>query len=67
MVYAEKYVGFWLAFMLPTCVFCLCPVVLAVCRNRYVRSPPQGSVLSKATRLFVYAQKGRWHLNPLAT
>ncbi|KAK6535698.1 hypothetical protein TWF694_002148 [Orbilia ellipsospora] len=67
MVYAEKYVGFWLSFLLPTCIFCLCPIVLVVCRKRYVRSPPQGSVLSKAMRTFVFAQKGRWHLNPVST
>ncbi|KAF3925828.1 hypothetical protein ABW20_dc0102840 [Dactylellina cionopaga] len=67
MVYAEKYVGFWLSFLLPTCVFCLCPIVLVVCRKRYVMSPPQGSVLSKATRIFLFAQKGRWHLNPVQT
>jgi len=67
MVYAEKYVGFWLAFLLPTLVFCLCPGVLYFCRNKYVRSPPQGSVLGKATRLFFFAQKGRWHANPITT
>ncbi|KAK6349409.1 hypothetical protein TWF696_005694 [Orbilia brochopaga] len=67
MVYAEKYVGFWLSFLLPTCVFFCCPIVLVVCRKRYVRSPPQGSVLSKAMKTFMYAQKGRWHLNPVAT
>ncbi|KAK6362359.1 hypothetical protein TWF730_006053 [Orbilia blumenaviensis] len=67
MVYAEKYVGFWLSFLLPTLVFCLCPVVLFICRKRYVRSPPQGSVLSKAMQTFVFAQKGRWHLNPVQT
>jgi len=67
MVYAEKYVGFWLAFLLPTLVFCLAPGVLVFCRKRYVRSPPQGSVLSKAMKIFVFAQKGRWHLNPVRT
>ncbi|GAA6038522.1 hypothetical protein JCM8097_004610 [Rhodosporidiobolus ruineniae] len=50
MVYAEKNHGFWLAYLLPTCVFCLCPIVLYLGRNRYVRSPPAGSVLGKALR-----------------
>jgi len=67
MVYAEKYVGFWLAFTLPTIVFLLCPIVLWYGRNRYVRSPPTGSVLSLAFRLWGLASKGRWSLNPYAT
>ena len=67
MVYAEKYVGFWLAYLLPTLVLCLCPMVMIFCRNRYVRTPPQGSVLGPAFKLFLYAQKGRWNLNPRTT
>ncbi|KAF9269358.1 PTR2-domain-containing protein [Marasmius fiardii PR-910] len=67
MVYSEKYVGFWLAYTLPTIVFLLCPIVLWVGRNRYVRSPPQGSVLSKALKLWKLAAKGRWSLNPVKT
>jgi POT family proton-dependent oligopeptide transporter len=67
MVYAEKYVGFWLAYLLPTAVLCLCPMVLIYCRKRYILTPPQGSVLGPAMRLFFYAMRGRWSLNPLAT
>jgi POT family proton-dependent oligopeptide transporter len=57
MVYAEKYVGFWLAFLLPTIMFLFCPVVMILCRNRYVRIPPTGSVLTKAARLIAFAMK----------
>lgn len=60
MVYAEKYVGFWLAFMLPTVLFLFAPVVLAVCRKRYRLTPPTGSVLSKFVHMFMYAMKGHW-------
>ncbi|KAG7094844.1 hypothetical protein E1B28_005653 [Marasmius oreades] len=67
MVYSEKYVGFWLAYTLPTIVFLLCPIVLWYGRNRYVRSPPQGSVLGKSLRLWSLAAKGRWSLNPIRT
>ncbi len=28
MVYAEKYVGFYLSFLLPTCMLCLCPLIM---------------------------------------
>ncbi|KJR88052.1 proton-dependent oligopeptide transporter, POT family [Sporothrix schenckii 1099-18] len=67
MVYAEKHVGFWLSFMLPTCMLCLCPPIVLLGRKRYVRVPPQGSVLSKALRLFVRANHGRWSVNPVRT
>ena len=33
MVYAEKYVGFWLSFTLPTIMFFFCPIVMVYCRN----------------------------------
>lgn len=67
MVYAEKYVGFWLSFTLPTVVLCVCPAVMFWGRNRYVRSPPAGSVLSKSLHLWTYAMKGRWSINPVTT
>jgi proton-dependent oligopeptide transporter, POT family len=63
MVYAEKYVGFWLAFMLPTAMFLTAPVVLAVFKKRYRLTPPTGSVLSKAFHMWSYAMKGVWSLN----
>ncbi|BFZ60054.1 hypothetical protein YB2330_001076 [Saitoella coloradoensis] len=67
MVYSEKWVGFWLAYTLPTCMLCLCPLVMWHGRNRYVTSPPQGSVLSKAISLFRYACRGRISVNPVTT
>uniref|UniRef100_A0A0W0FSY4 Putative peptide transporter PTR2A n=1 Tax=Moniliophthora roreri TaxID=221103 RepID=A0A0W0FSY4_MONRR len=67
MTYAEKFVGFWLAFMLPTIVFLLCPLVLYARRRHYVRSKPNGSILLTAIRLFRFASKGRWSLNPVRT
>ncbi|RPD65541.1 oligopeptide transporter [Lentinus tigrinus ALCF2SS1-7] len=65
MAYSEKYVGFYLAYTLPTAVFLLCPLVLFFGRNMYVTSPPRGSVLSKALRIWRTAMKGRWSWNPL--
>ena len=60
MVYVEKFIGFWLAFLLPTILFCIAPVVLFFCRKSYRLSPPTGSVLSKFMRMFFYAMKGKW-------
>ncbi|PLB43648.1 MFS peptide transporter, putative [Aspergillus steynii IBT 23096] len=65
MVYAEKYVGFWLAFTLPTIMFALCPIVLFVCRKYYDVTPPTGSVAAKAFKLWGFALQGRWSWNPV--
>ncbi|KAJ6478971.1 POT family-domain-containing protein [Mycena sanguinolenta] len=67
MAYSEKYVGFWLAYTLPTVVFLFCPLVLIAGRKRYIRSPPTGSVLASFLRAFTYASKGQWALNPVTT
>jgi POT family proton-dependent oligopeptide transporter len=64
--YGMQYDGYYLAFTLPTAVFLLCPIVLFLCRNKYHRSPPQGSVLAKATKLWGYAARGKWTLNPVS-
>jgi len=57
MVYAERYVGFWLSFLLPTVMFCLCPIVLAVMKKHYVLREPTGSVFGKFTKLTRLALK----------
>ncbi|KAL0943788.1 oligopeptide transporter [Colletotrichum truncatum] len=67
MVYAEKYVGFWLSFTLPTCMLALCPLVMWWGKGRYRDQPPSGSVLGPALRTFFYAQRGRWSINPVRT
>ncbi|KAI1623267.1 POT family-domain-containing protein [Exophiala viscosa] len=67
MSYAALYVGYYLAFLLPTGLFLLCPLVLVLCKRNYRLNPPEGSVLGPALRLFVYATRGRWSLNPIQT
>ncbi|KAJ6566053.1 peptide transporter PTR2A [Mycena capillaripes] len=67
MTYTEKYVGFWLAYALPTAVFVLCPIILVVGRKRYVRAPPTGSVVTTFMHLMRFACKGRWSANPVRT
>jgi len=62
-----KFVGFYLAYTLPTVVFLLCPLILFFGRNRYERSPPTGSVLATALRLWRHAARGKWSLNPVTT
>ncbi|PYI13624.1 MFS peptide transporter [Aspergillus violaceofuscus CBS 115571] len=64
MVYAERYVGFWLSYLLPTIMFTFCPTVLFLCRNKYYLVKPTGSVYLQAFRTWKLAMKGRWSLNP---
>jgi hypothetical protein len=62
-----QFVGYYLAYTLPTAIFLICPVVLIIGRKRYIRSPPTGSVLAAALKLWALSMKGRWSLNPLTT
>ncbi|KAF4965017.1 hypothetical protein FZEAL_10814 [Fusarium zealandicum] len=67
MVFAEKHVGFWMSYTLPTIMLCICPLVLFWGRKRYERREPGGSVLGPALKVWFLAQKGRWSINPFKT
>ncbi|KAL2418199.1 MFS-type transporter ucsM [Exophiala dermatitidis] len=56
--YAEKYVGFWLAFLLAGTIYFLLPILLAVMYKRTYKAPPSGSSdLSRAFRIIGLALK----------
>ncbi|KAF8205384.1 putative MFS peptide transporter [Mycena galopus ATCC 62051] len=55
--YAEKFVGFWLAFLLPTLIYFVVPIIFLVLRKRMVRKPPQGSELTKFFKVMWLALK----------
>ncbi|KAI1099493.1 PTR2-domain-containing protein [Jackrogersella minutella] len=57
IVYVEKYHSFWLAFLLPGIVYILLPVLLAVMYKRTVRKPPNGSELTRFTKITISALK----------
>lgn len=67
MAYAERYVGFWVAFLIPTCIHCTSLIVMYFCKSTYNLRPPEGSVLGPAVKLLLRGTKGRWHINPFAT
>lgn len=67
MVYAERDIGFWLSYALPTFMFFTAPLVLIACKKYYVTSPPTGSVLGNAMKLLALASKGCWSSNPIQT
>ncbi|EJT97854.1 PTR2-domain-containing protein [Dacryopinax primogenitus] len=50
--YAERDVGFWLAYLLPGIIYMLMPIVLVVVYKRLYRAPPQGSVVLECMRVF---------------
>ncbi|KYK54250.1 hypothetical protein DCS_06207 [Drechmeria coniospora] len=57
MVYIEKYVGFWAAFLIPTALFLLAPVILWSQKKSYKLKPPTGSLLSKFFKVFFFVRK----------
>lgn len=44
--YAERYVGFWLAFVLPTIIYILVIVIFVGVKKKIVKKPPMGSELN---------------------
>ncbi|KAK6346103.1 hypothetical protein TWF730_010434 [Orbilia blumenaviensis] len=67
MVYAEHYVGFYLSYLLPTIMFLFCPLIMVICRKKYVRTPATYSVLSRSMQLMAFASRGKWSANPVRT
>ncbi|KAJ7458579.1 peptide/h+ symporter protein [Mycena latifolia] len=59
--------GYWVAFLVPTCIFALVPIVLVGCRNYYVVVPPRGSILLETFRVVGVCLGARWSWNPFAT
>ena len=58
----EKYHSFWLAYLLPLLVFTGSIIVLVIGRHRYIKKPPNGSLLIRAGRVMVSAFQIRWTL-----
>jgi POT family proton-dependent oligopeptide transporter len=67
MVYAERYVGFWLAYLIPTVMFIVCLPVLYICKKFYVLKPPSGNVMGPAFKLLFKALGRGFSINPVKT
>lgn len=67
MVYAERYVGFWLAYLLPTVMFIVCLPVLWYCKKFYILRPPSGNVMGPAFKLLFKALGNGASINPVKT
>jgi proton-dependent oligopeptide transporter, POT family len=57
VVYIEKYHSFWLAYLVPGIVYFLLPVLLAFTYKRTIRTPPQGSDLTRFVKITVLGLK----------
>lgn len=55
--YCEKYIGFWLAYLLPGIVYFLLPLLLWYLSNKLVRYPPDGTALAKVWKIVTVAFK----------
>ncbi|CAF1059108.1 unnamed protein product [Adineta steineri] len=62
----EKYVSFWLAYLIPLVVFTGAIIVLVAGRSRYIRAPPTGSLLLRAARVIIKAIRMRSKLGKQA-
>lgn len=53
----EKYVGFWVAFLLPGVLYFALPIMLWWMYNRTIKKPPQGSALVDFFRVIITATR----------
>ncbi|KAI6361789.1 hypothetical protein MCOR25_006407 [Pyricularia grisea] len=56
--YSEKYVGWWLSFLLPLILYMPLPFVLMYLKPRLVMHPPGGSDLANIFRVLGYCMRG---------
>ena len=57
--YAEKYVGYWLAFLLPTILYLSLPILLALQYKKTIKMPPNGSELNNVFAICGMAIKNK--------
>ncbi|CAO3632264.1 unnamed protein product [Cunninghamella echinulata] len=53
----EKNIGFWSAYLLPTCMFVPGIIVVLAGRNHYISAPPRGSIFVETGKLLYYSTK----------
>jgi POT family proton-dependent oligopeptide transporter len=67
MVYAERYVGFWLAYLIPTAMFIVAIPILIFSKKHYILRPPSGNVMGPAFKLLFKALGKGMSVNPVRT
>jgi POT family proton-dependent oligopeptide transporter len=64
MVYVENLHGFWQAFLIPTVLFLIAPLVLWSQKKSYKLTPPTGSLLEKFIKMYFYVVKRSKFVKP---
>jgi len=59
--------GYWIAFLVPTLIFVLVPVVLFIGKKHYVKTPPRGSVVLEFLKVIAMSLAPIWSINPVRT
>ncbi|EMR10395.1 hypothetical protein PNEG_01110 [Pneumocystis murina B123] len=62
-IFLEKHVGFWLAFLVPACVFSIGMLVLIIGRRLYICQNPQSSVVLNAFKAIYIAIRSGFKLD----
>ncbi|KAJ3554308.1 hypothetical protein NM688_g3181 [Phlebia brevispora] len=57
--------GYWQSYLVPTCIFAIVPVVLAIGKNKYIKTPPRGSILLETLRVCKLALRPAFSWNPV--
>lgn len=55
--YSEKYVGYWLAYLLPGILYFMLPLLLLFLNKRIIKFEPDGTVLNNVVKIAVVAFK----------
>ncbi|KAJ6609510.1 peptide/h+ symporter protein [Mycena sp. CBHHK59/15] len=58
--------GYWVAFLVPTCIFACVPIVLFTCRKNFIKTPPRGSIILETFRVVGVCISARWSGNPFS-
>ncbi|KAH7098437.1 POT family-domain-containing protein [Auriculariales sp. MPI-PUGE-AT-0066] len=56
--------GFWQAFLVPTCILGIVPIVLLAGRKSYIVTPPRGSIVLETLRVIRLCAGERWSWSP---
>lgn len=57
--------GYWQSYLVPTCIFAIVPIVLFAGKNKYVKTPPRGSILLETLRVCRFALRPAFSFNPV--
>ncbi|TGO20453.1 hypothetical protein BPAE_0295g00020 [Botrytis paeoniae] len=62
-VWVLLYIGFWAAYLLPTCILIVTIIPVIFWNKRLVKLPPQGNTLPQAGRVLLIATRSKFHLS----